>query len=84
MTIADMLEQSGVLALLGMGIVFSFLVILVFAITATGKIIGKFAKEEEAVPIPVPAQQGAVTAQGNNGAITAAITAAVNRYRQEN
>ncbi|GHV72837.1 hypothetical protein AGMMS49940_01390 [Spirochaetia bacterium] len=39
MTIAEMLEQSGILTLLGMGIVFVFLVILIFCVTLVGKLI---------------------------------------------
>ena len=73
MTILEMLEQSGILALLGVGIVFSFLTILVFAISLIGKIIGKFVKEQPAMARP-----------GANGAVTAAITAAVNEYRKTN
>ena len=38
MTIAEMLEQSGLLALLGMGIVVGFLILLVAVISQFGKI----------------------------------------------
>jgi len=38
MTVADMLGQSGVMALLGMGTVISFLVILIIIISQIGKI----------------------------------------------
>ena len=73
MTIEVMLEQSGVLTLLGMGVVFGFLIIMVIAITVAGKIIGKFVKEE-GVKNAVPAQK--------SGEVTAAISAAVNEYRK--
>ena len=39
MTIFNMLGQSAVLAVLGVGIVFSFLIILVITISLVGKII---------------------------------------------
>jgi len=38
MTIVEMLGQSGILTLLGMGIVFGFLIVMVFIINLTGKI----------------------------------------------
>ena len=41
MTISEMLGQSGILAVLGMGIVFMFLAILVVVISLTGKIMSK-------------------------------------------
>ena len=76
MTIFEMLEQSGILTLLGVGIVFSFLAVLVFAISLTGKIINRFVKDA-----PV---QGSYGGASNQGAVTAAITAAVNEYRKTN
>jgi len=39
MTIVEMLGQSGVLTLLGLGVVFGFLIIMVIVINLTGKII---------------------------------------------
>jgi len=75
MTIVEMLEQSGVLALLGMSIVFGFLVILVAAVSILGKIMqaGKTSNEVQA--------QVARPAAGNAEHV-AAITAAVNEYRK--
>jgi len=73
MTIFDMLEQSGVLTLLGMGIVFGFLIIMVIAISVAGKIIGKFVKDE-GVSSPAAPQK--------SGDIPAVISAAVNEYRK--
>jgi len=79
MTIFGMLEQSGVLTLLGMGVVFSFLVILIFAITAMGKIVSKFVPEKEGKPAVSTVQR-----TGNDASVTAAISAAVNEYRKNN
>ena len=39
MTITEMLGQSGILVILGMGVVFSFLAVLVVIISQVGKII---------------------------------------------
>jgi oxaloacetate decarboxylase gamma subunit len=82
MTIAEMLEQSGVLTLLGMGIVFSFLVILIVAVTLSGKLIHALGWDKD-VQQP-PRAPAAVPAGGNQAAVTAAISAAVNEYRKEN
>ncbi|MDR2965568.1 MAG: OadG family protein [Treponema sp.] len=74
MTIIEMLEQSGIMTIFGMGIVFSFLVVLVAAISLSGKIIGKIVKTKTV------AASGNLPA--NNANVTAAISAAVNEYKQ--
>ena len=90
MTILEMLEQSAILTVLGVGIVFSFLIIMIICVTLMGKIIrtlesGKNNQDQEAAT-----QEAAIAAQAvkkvENGPIIAAITAAVNEYRksQEN
>jgi|TergutMp193P3_1026864.scaffolds.fasta_scaffold03447_4 oxaloacetate decarboxylase gamma subunit len=79
MTIFDMLEQSGVLTLLGMGVVFGFLIILIFAISATGKIINRSVNEREVQPAVSSVQK-----TGTDQGVTAAISAAVNEYRKNN
>jgi oxaloacetate decarboxylase gamma subunit len=76
MTIFDMLGQSGVLTLLGMSVVFGFLVILVISVTLTGKLIRLIVpQEEEVAPLPGGTPRKAVNA---------AISAAVNEYRKDN
>jgi oxaloacetate decarboxylase gamma subunit len=80
MTIAEMLGQSGVLTLLGMGVVFGFLAILIVCVTWTGKIIhaiGADKSDQGSAVIQPAAASGASTA-----AKTAAITAAVTEYRK--
>ncbi|MDR0600334.1 MAG: OadG family protein [Treponema sp.] len=82
MTIAEMLEQSGVLALLGMGMVFCFLIIMIVAVTFMGKVIHALGADKDP---GVPAGGGSsvpVSGAGNNAAVTAAISAAVNEYRK--
>jgi oxaloacetate decarboxylase gamma subunit len=80
MTIMDMLSQSGVLTLLGMGIVFSFLVILIISITLAGKIIHALGWDKDVQP----ATGSTVQKIGNSAEITAAIGAAVNQYKKNN
>jgi oxaloacetate decarboxylase gamma subunit len=80
MTIADMLGQSGVLSLLGMGIVFGFLVILVIAVTLTGKVIHALGADKDAARPPKPSAGPGGAAQTT--AVAAAITAAVAEYQK--
>ena len=76
MTIFDMLEQSGIMTVLGMGIVFSFLVLMVFIISGLGIVMSKFTKKE------VACQAASAGFNGNDAAVTAAIGAAVNEYKK--
>ena len=78
MTIMDMLGQSGVLTLLGMGIVFGFLVILVISIYTLGKLIFVPGKHK-GDPVLTDVQKSV----GNNAQTAAAISAAVNEYRKK-
>ena len=75
MTITEMLGQSGLLTLLGMCVVFSFIIILIICMTILKSVIHalKLDKEE---PKDTPKASAPVTA-GNDGAIIAAIAAAV-------
>jgi oxaloacetate decarboxylase gamma subunit len=73
-----MFEQSGVLTLLGMGTVFSFLVILIVCITLVGKIIQSMGLADEE---PVKSTKPSTRSTGSDAAVTAAITAAVTEYR---
>ncbi|HCC36232.1 MAG TPA: sodium pump decarboxylase subunit gamma [Treponema sp.] len=79
MTIMEMLGQSGVLTLLGMGIVFGFLVLLIIAITILGKVFHILGIDND-VKAPVAA---APKTAGNSAEITAAISAAVNEHRKK-
>jgi oxaloacetate decarboxylase gamma subunit len=78
MTIAEMLGQSGVLSVLGMGIVFGFLIIMIIAVTVTGKIIHALRLDKDLdAPAPKTGQ-----ARGAATAVAAAITAAVTEYQK--
>ena len=93
MTIVEMLEQSGVLTLLGMGVVFSFLLLLIFLVTIAGKVIHALGldKDTAAAPRAQPsaARTQAVSFAGlgavptdADAAITAAISASVVEYQR--
>jgi oxaloacetate decarboxylase gamma subunit len=82
MTIVDMLEQSGILTLLGMGVVFTFLTVMILCVSLTGKIIHALGADKDVQPAPAAPTQGGHAANG--AAVTAAITAAVTEYRGNN
>jgi oxaloacetate decarboxylase gamma subunit len=84
MTVAEMFGQSAVLTLLGMGVVFGFLVIMIITISAAGKIIHTLGWDKDLQKQPVKAQGLAAAPVGGvqNAAITAAISAAVTEYRK--
>ena len=81
MTITEMLGQSGLLTLLGMCVVFSFIIILICCMKLLQTIIHAFKLDKEA---PSAAQAPAATptapvagGTSDNGAVIAAIAAAV-------
>jgi oxaloacetate decarboxylase gamma subunit len=84
MTIVEMLGQSGVLTLLGLGVVFSFLVIMVVCISLAGKLIHAMGTDQVvAGPAAAPPPRSGSNA-ANGEALTAAISAAVNEYQKKN
>jgi oxaloacetate decarboxylase gamma subunit len=85
MTIAVMLGQSGVLTLLGMGIVVGFLAILIIAVTVMGKLIHALGMDKDpGAPVSARAAAPAGGGKAEGGAVTAAISAAVHEYRGTN
>lgn len=85
MTIIEMFGQSGVLTLLGMAVVFSFLIILVLFMNLVAKIIHALGWDvEKNASNGTPAPSAANASGGNNAATVAAVTAAVNEYRKQN
>jgi oxaloacetate decarboxylase gamma subunit len=86
MTIAEMLEQSGMLTLLGMAVVFGFLIIMIICITLAGKIVHALGLDKDA-PVKAAAASAAALAPVRNpgdAAITAVISAALTEYRKTN
>ncbi len=85
MTIAEMFGQSAFIALLGMGIVFSFLIILIVFITLVAKLVKAMGWDAD---VRTPSAAGAAGASSGgaagSAAVVAAIGAAVNEYRKSN
>lgn len=79
MTIPEMLGQSGTLTLLGMGVVFSFLIILIIFMKLVAlfvKATGMDKEEEQTSAAPSAASVG------QDQAIVAAIAAAINEKQK--
>lgn len=76
MTITEMLGQSGLLTLLGMCVVFGFIIIMIACMKLLSVIVHalKLDKEE---PADTTAKTGSVPAQSQDMSIIAAIAAAV-------
>ena len=80
MTIMEMLQQSAVLTVLGMTVVFVFLWIMIVCMNLTAKLIRKMGWDkdiEQPKYQPPPKLGGTVTPE-----ITAAISAAVTEYQK--
>lgn len=75
MTIINMLQQSLFLTLLGMGVVFSFLIILIVFMTLSYKVLHALKLDQEAVEPQKPS--AAPVTSGQDGAVIAAIAAAI-------
>jgi oxaloacetate decarboxylase gamma subunit len=78
MTILEMLQQSAVLTMLGMTIVFVFLALLVYCINLTGKLINRVNPESD---IENPKTDSPLAKETAQPEIIAAISVAVNEYR---
>ena len=75
MTISQMLGQSGLLTLLGMGVVFSFLIIMILCMYALHGVLHIFHLDEDK-PADTPASTSSAP-KTDDGAVVAAIAAAV-------
>lgn len=77
MTISQMLSQSALLTLLGLGVVFSFLIIMIGAMYLLHAVIHALKLDKEPVQKETAASAASSSAPADNGAIIAAIAAAV-------
>lgn len=81
MTIAEMLGQSGILTLLGMGVVFSFLIIMILGMNLLHAVLHALKLDKaESVSVPnagAPTASAAPSAGSDQGAIVAAIAVAL-------
>jgi oxaloacetate decarboxylase gamma subunit len=83
MTIAEMLEQSGVLTLLGMAVVFGFLALVIISVTVVGKIIHAIGADKD-LDAPAAGAGSSPSSPVKATAVAAAITAAVTEYQNLN
>ena len=82
MTITEMLQQSMILTVLGMAVVFVFLWLMVFCVNITAKVIHKLGLDKDIEqPVYQPPRKTGGTASPE---IIAAITAAITEYQKEN
>jgi oxaloacetate decarboxylase gamma subunit len=81
MTITEMLGQSGRMAVIGVGIVFFFLITLIVTVSLMGKVIRLLGLDAEKAAVKSPGTSIGAT---NQAAIVAAIGAAVTQYRKDN
>lgn len=79
MTITDMLGQSGLLTLLGMCVVFSFIIILICCMKLLQTVVHAFKldKESQEASKASAVSSPASNSSTDNGAVVAAIAAAV-------
>ncbi|WP_027858801.1 OadG family protein [Marinobacterium jannaschii] len=79
----NLLSEGFTLMIFGMGFVFVFLTLLVFATGGMSKFVAKYAPE----PAPQPAKPRAAAAPskagGSNDELVAVLTAAVHKYRSK-
>lgn len=76
---SNLLWEGINLMAIGMGAVFLFLVLLVFATSIMSSLISKFLPEPEIPSTPAPT--GQQPAQANDGQLMAVIAAAIHRHR---
>jgi oxaloacetate decarboxylase gamma subunit len=83
MTILEMLEQSAILTLLGMAVVFAFLWLMIICVNMVGRLVHNMGWDKDVRPqepeTPAADAQNGGTAPPE---VTAAITAAVTEHRK--
>jgi oxaloacetate decarboxylase alpha subunit len=82
MTIVEMLQQSAVLTLLGMAVVFAFLWLMIVSVNWVGKLVHKLGLDKDVLPPEIKSSKNTTGAvmPAKTTAVTAAIAAAVNEY----
>jgi len=85
MTITEMFGQSVYMTVLGMGIVFSFLIILIVFMNLVARLVKAMGWDADVqAPIAGGASSASLSGAAGNAAVVAAIGAAVNEYRKSN
>jgi sodium pump decarboxylase gamma subunit len=82
MTIVEMLQQSAVLTLLGMAVVFAFLWLMIVCVNWVGKLVHKLGLDKDVLSPENKSSKNTIGAvmPTKTTAVTAAITAAVNEH----
>lgn len=80
MTIIEMLEQSTILTVLGMTIVFVFLWLMIICINATGRLVHKMGWDKDIQQPDSPPKAADKTPAAE---VTAAISAAITEHRKK-
>ncbi|MDR0638089.1 MAG: OadG family protein [Spirochaetaceae bacterium] len=83
MTIVEMIGQSGKMAVIGMGIVFSFLIILIVTVSLVGKVIQLMGLDKDGAEAKSPGR-GPSAGAASQAAVVAAIGAAVTQFQKDN
>jgi oxaloacetate decarboxylase gamma subunit len=78
----DLITQSVELMFIGMGAVFSILVLLITLITLISRLVQRYAAEEAAHPPPARAQRSQGDAGSSEAETIAVIGAAIRAWRQ--
>lgn len=81
MPVADLLLAGGELMLLGMGIVFGFLIVLVFTMRGMSALAAFLDSGEDAAPQSVATVSGSAPKAMGQEQLVAVISAAISRYR---
>ena len=87
MTIVEMFGQSAILSLLGMAVVFAFLIILIISVNLVAKLVKTMGWDDDVTaPKAAYVSSAPVRSAVLPGAaeVTAAITAAVSEHRKNN
>jgi oxaloacetate decarboxylase gamma subunit len=79
MTILEMLQQSAMLTILGMAVVFAFLWLMIICVNGVGKLIQKTGMDKDIRESAAPKKPARTAAAAE---ITSAISAAVTEYRK--
>jgi len=80
-SIGEMLTSGVKLMLIGMGIVYTFLLLLVWVIQQTHKIIHRL--EQQSPPIATETARVSIAEPSDDNSTIAAIAAAIHRYEQK-
>jgi oxaloacetate decarboxylase gamma subunit len=82
MTISEMLEQSGILSLMGMGTVFLFLCLMILVMNIVAKLVRRYRLDKDIYP-DEKVGPAVMNDEGKKPEVIAAITSAVNEYRKK-